>query len=145
MARHRSGELPAAAAARELGLSRARFYKLYSHYLRACAQGQAEVWAPARSGGDHHPAWPDNVTALLTKLLASKPPSSYSAAASELHRRLQFEPKNRSCGSAWGGLRQGFFRGFGRLTGEAAQELPGRLQLRRSCHQPRAQPFVAGL
>jgi hypothetical protein len=30
------------------------------------------------------------VTALLTKLLASKPPSSYSAAASELHRRLNF-------------------------------------------------------
>jgi hypothetical protein len=96
LARHRCGDLPAADAARELGLSRARFYKLYSHYLRAGAQGQAETWSPGRSGGDHHPAWPDNVTALLTKLLSSKPPSSYSATASELHRRLQFETDRAS-------------------------------------------------
>ena len=78
--RHRWGDLPAAAAAREQGLSRARFYKLYSHYLPAGPQGQAEICSPGLSGGDHHPAWPDNVSALLTKL-----PSSYSATASELH------------------------------------------------------------
>ncbi len=34
--------------------------------------------------------------ALLTKLLASKPPSSYSAAASELHRRLNFKTDRAS-------------------------------------------------
>ncbi|MGH2403733.1 MAG: hypothetical protein ACRDGN_04635, partial [bacterium] len=96
LALHRTQELSAAQAARELGLSRARFYKLYSHYLRACAQGQAEVWSPGRSGGDHHPAWPAEVTALLTKLLSSKPPSSYSAAASELHRRLGFQTDRAS-------------------------------------------------
>jgi hypothetical protein len=96
LARHRNQELSAPAAARELGLSRARFYKLYSHYLRACAQGRAEVWSPGVSGGDHHPAWPVAVTALLTKLLSSQPPSSYSAAASELHRRLEFETDRAS-------------------------------------------------
>lgn len=79
-----------------MGLSRARLYKLYSQYLRACAQGQAEVWVPGASGGDHHPDWPVEVAALLTKLLSSKPPSSYSAAASELHRRLNFETDRAS-------------------------------------------------
>jgi hypothetical protein len=33
---------------------------------------------------------------LLTKLLSSKPPSSYSAAASELHRRLDFKTDRAS-------------------------------------------------
>lgn len=91
LASHRIGELSARETARELGLSRPRFYKLYSQYLRACAQGQAEVWSPGVSGGDHHPAWSNEVVALLTKLLSSKPPSSYSAAASEVHRRLNFQ------------------------------------------------------
>lgn len=77
-------------------MSHPRFYKLYSRYLRACAQGQAELWSPGVSGGDHHPAWPKTVTDLLTKLLSSKPPSSYSAAASELHRRLDFKTDRAS-------------------------------------------------
>jgi AraC-like DNA-binding protein len=93
---HRNADLSAAAAAQELGLSRTGFYKLYSQYLGACAQGQAEVWSPGVSGGDHHPAWPTDAIALLKKLLASKPPSSYSACASELHRRLQFETDRAS-------------------------------------------------
>ena len=93
---HRSGELPARQAARELGLSRPRFYKLYSQYLHACAHGQAEIWSPGLSGGDHQPGWPQEVTALVTKLLSSKPPSSYSAAASELHRRLDFQTDRAS-------------------------------------------------
>jgi hypothetical protein len=79
-----------------LGLSRTGFYKLYSQYLRACAQGRAETWSPGLSGGDHHPDWTAEVTALLTKLLASKPSSSYSAAASELHRRLHFKTDRAS-------------------------------------------------
>jgi transposase InsO family protein len=91
LACHRSDELSAGQAARELGLSRPRFYKLYSQYLRACAQGQADLWSPGISGGDHRPAWPEDVNDLLKKLLSSKPPSSYSACASELHRRLHFQ------------------------------------------------------
>ena len=71
-------------------MAHSRFYELYSDYLRACAQGQADTWSPHLSGGDHHPDWSVEVTALATKLLSSKPPSSYSAVASELHRRLNF-------------------------------------------------------
>lgn len=96
MASHRRAELSATAAAQELGLSRTGFYKLYSHYLRACAQGQSAVWSPGVSGGDHHPAWPKDVIALLQKLLSTQPPSSYSACASELHRRLNFETDRAS-------------------------------------------------
>lgn len=77
-------------------MSRPNFYKLYSQYLRACAQGSAELWSPGISGGNHHPQWPAEATALLTKLLSSKPPSSYNACASELHRRLNFKTDRAS-------------------------------------------------
>jgi hypothetical protein len=96
LAQHRAQRLPARSAAAELGLRRARFYELYSDYLHACAHGQADTWSPGRSGGDHHPDWSAPVTALLTKLLSSKPASSYSAAASELHRRLGFQTDRAS-------------------------------------------------
>lgn len=93
---HRTGQLCSRAAASELGLARSRFYELYSDYLRACAQDQAGTWSPSLSGGDHHPDWSDEVTALITRLLSSKPPSSYSAVASELHRRLHFKTDRAS-------------------------------------------------
>ena len=64
--------------------------------MLACAQGRAESWSPGLSGGDHLPCWPAEVTALATKLLSSKPPSSYSAVASELHRRLSFKTDRAS-------------------------------------------------
>lgn len=67
-----------------------RFYQLRTGYLLACAQGHADRWSPGCSGGDHRPEWTAEVIALITKLLSSKPPSSYSAVASELHRRLNF-------------------------------------------------------
>jgi hypothetical protein len=73
-----------------------RFYQLRTAYLRACAQGHAPHWSAGLSGGNHHPDWPDEVSALLTKLLSSTPPSSYSAAASELHRRLNFQTDRAS-------------------------------------------------
>ena len=96
LAAHRHGQLSAREAAHELGLAHSRFYQLFSDYLKACAQGHAQSWSPGLSGGDHHPAWSDEVIALLTKLLSSKPPSSYSAAASELHRRLKFQTDRAS-------------------------------------------------
>ena len=96
LASFRAGQLDAQAVAVELGLSRSRFYKLYAQYLQACAHGQADTWIPGRSGGDHHPDWPVAVTALLRTLLSSKPPSSYSACASELHRRLHFRTDRAS-------------------------------------------------
>ena len=97
---YRTGHLCARSAAIELGLARSRFYELYSDYLRACAQGQSETWSPGLSGGDHHPDWSAEVSALITKLLSSKPPSSYSAVASELHRRLSFKT-NRASVRRW--------------------------------------------
>ena len=83
-----------------MGLSRPRFYKLYSQYLRACAQGHAESWSPGVSGGDHQPAWPAAAGDLLKKLLTAKPPVSYSACASELRRRLNFKT-NRASVRRW--------------------------------------------
>ena len=100
MAGYRAGELSAAQAAQELGLSKARCYKLYSRYLQACAAGQAETWSPRVSGGDHRPDWPPEVAALLTRLLSSKPASSYSACASELLRRFNFKT-NRASVRRW--------------------------------------------
>ncbi len=72
-------------------MAQTRFYELYADYLKACAQGQAQTWSPGRSGGDHQPKWPRDVILLAKRLLSSKPPSSYSATASELHRRLHFK------------------------------------------------------
>lgn len=46
---------------------------------------------PGLSGGDHAPRWPAEVQALLTKRLSSKPPASYSFAASEVLRLCQYQ------------------------------------------------------
>ena len=78
-------------ATQELQISRSHFYRLYSHYLRACAQGQAENWVPGLSGGAHQSLWPAEVAGLLRKLLSSKPASSYNAAASEVLRRCHLK------------------------------------------------------
>ena len=96
LADYRHQQLCASQAAKELGLSRSRFYELFSEYLRACADGHSHDWSPRTSGGDHRPDWPPEVIALLRKLLSSKPPSSYSAATSELLRRLKFKTDRAS-------------------------------------------------
>ncbi len=93
---YRTGQICARAAADELGLARSRFYELYSQYLQAYAHGHAQTWSPGLSGGDHHPDWPAEVAALITKLLSAKPPCSYSAVASELLRRLHFKTDRAS-------------------------------------------------
>ena len=90
LAAFRAEELKAAAAAEKLGLSRSRFYELYGDYLRACAHHQESMWTPSTSGGDHVPGWPPEVEALLEKRLSSKPPASYSFAASEALRQCHF-------------------------------------------------------
>lgn len=95
-AQARCGLLAPGAVALELGISVSRFYQLRTDYLLACAQGRADTWSPGLSGGDRQPDWPAQVTALITKLLSSKPPSSYSAVASEAHRRLNFKTDRAS-------------------------------------------------
>jgi len=89
--RFRSESISAQQARGELELSRSRFYVLYADYLRACAQRRQRTWEPGRSGGDHRPARPAEVLALLRKLLTARPPASYSFAASEVHRRHQLK------------------------------------------------------
>jgi len=87
LARFRTQSIAATDAAAELGVSRSRFYVLYGSYLRLCALRRQHQWQPGCSGGDQCPAWPPEVLVLLRKLLSSRPPASYSFAASEVHRR----------------------------------------------------------
>ncbi len=90
MAAFRAEEFKVAEALRRLDLCRSRFYKLYARYLAACAAQDQALWTPGCSGGDHAQQWPPEVYALLTKRLSSKPPASYSFAASEALRLCQF-------------------------------------------------------
>lgn len=89
-AQFRCGIFKALHACDQLGVSKSRFYELYGDYLRACAQDREGDWQPGVSGGDHSAAWPEKVSALLRKRLSSRPPSSYSFAASEA-ARLDFK------------------------------------------------------
>lgn len=88
--RFRAQKLSRADACSELGLGRTRFYELYSSYLTACAARQAKQWSPGLSGGNHRQPPPAPVLATLRKLLGTKPPCSYSLAASEVLRRHDF-------------------------------------------------------
>jgi hypothetical protein len=91
LAEFRAGNIKTDDAAARLGLGRSRFYEVYSDYLKACAQRRQALWTPAVSGGDHAADWPLEVHALLRKRLSSKPPASYSFAASEALRLCQFK------------------------------------------------------
>lgn len=95
-AQARSGLLAPEAVALELGISLSRFYQLRTAYLLAWARGHADTWSPGCSGGDPHPVWTAEVSALITQRLSSKPPFSYSAVASELLRRLHFQTDRAS-------------------------------------------------
>ena len=96
LASHRRQPLSARETARELGLAHTRFDELYADHLKACTQGQAQTWSPATSGGNHRPAWPQDAIALAQKLLSAKPPSSHSATASQLHRRVNLKTTRAS-------------------------------------------------
>lgn len=90
LADFRAEKLKAQPAADRLGLGRTRFYEIYADYLESCAHHRESVWRPGLSGGDHAPAWPPEVEALLRKRLGSKPPASYSFAASEVFRLCHY-------------------------------------------------------
>lgn len=91
LSQFRSDSLSAAQACQQLGLSQSRFYALYTDYLRACARHQQKDWTPGLSGGDHSGDWPPELTDLLRKRLSSRPPASYSFAASEAARLLKIK------------------------------------------------------
>jgi len=87
----RTQQCSAAEAAEALGISRRRLYQLHHDYLKAYGSKRHRTWQPGRSGGDHAPAWPEAVAALLRRRLQSDPPSSYSFAASEALRLHGFK------------------------------------------------------
>jgi hypothetical protein len=90
MRQFRVQRLTAREASTQLGVGIRRFYDLWQAYLVAVARRQQHRWTPSCSGGSHRRAWPIDVQALLHKLLKANPPASYSFAASELHRRLDW-------------------------------------------------------
>jgi hypothetical protein len=87
----RAGAISAAAAAAELEISLRRFYGLWHSYLQAVARRRAHRWQPGVSGGNRRRCWPEPVTALMRKLLGSRPPCPYSFIASEVHRRCDLK------------------------------------------------------
>jgi hypothetical protein len=86
----RTQQLGAAQAAAALELSVRRLYELLHDYLKAYGCRQHARWTPRTSGGNHARPWPIAVLALLRKRLGSKPPASYSFAASEALRVCGF-------------------------------------------------------
>ena len=91
LAEFRSNSIKAVQACEQLGVSKSRLYQLYADYLLACARHQQNGWTPGLSGGDHAKAWPEELSALLRKRLSSRPPASYSFAASEAARLLNLK------------------------------------------------------
>lgn len=87
MARFRAQTISARDAMDELQISHSHFYRLFSQYLRACAERRQSRWEPGVSGRYQRPAWSEELVALLRKLLGARPAASYSFAASEVHRR----------------------------------------------------------
>lgn len=86
----RTRQHSAVEAAELLQISRVRFYELYHDYLKAYGPGQHAQWTPGLSGGNHARRWPTAVVELLRKRLSSRPPASYSFAASEAIRLCGF-------------------------------------------------------
>jgi hypothetical protein len=96
----RTQQLSAAQAAAALELSVRRLYELFHDYLKAYGRRQHAQWTARASGGNHARPWPDAVLALLRKRLSSKPPASYSFAASEALRVCGF-PLDRAQVRRW--------------------------------------------
>jgi hypothetical protein len=88
MARFRRREIRAEDGAEELGISARWFRRLWSDYLRACAEGREVQWRPGRSGGDHCRPVPEVHAVMWRQLLEAKPPAPYNFVASETLRRF---------------------------------------------------------
>lgn len=73
-------------ACQSLGVSQANLYKLRTDYLRAKAAGHAETWVPGTSGGNHVPAWPDEIEAFIRQALATG--YTHAFTASEVERQF---------------------------------------------------------
>lgn len=85
----RTRTLSASEAADQLGISKRRFYQVFTDYLTAVGKRKAHLWRPKVSGGNHRQSWPEAVRLLINKLL--KTGCSFSMIASEALRRFQFK------------------------------------------------------
>jgi transposase InsO family protein len=71
-------------ACESLGVGATRLYELRSGYLKARAEGRAEVWCPGVSGGNHAAPWDDQIVAFLMAAIHNG--YNYAFAASEVDR-----------------------------------------------------------
>ena len=62
-----TGAITRQQAMESLQVGRSQLYSLRTSYLAARAQGRGDGWEPGSSGGNHMPAWPDEVQAFLRK------------------------------------------------------------------------------
>jgi hypothetical protein len=67
-------------------------------------------WIPGTSGGNHARPWPKQVVELLRKRLSSRPPASYSFAASEALRAVWVPTASRPSASLGDPQRPGSHR-----------------------------------
>ena len=87
MAAYRAGELNAEDVAAEMAITPRRVRQLYRDYLLACTRTGEATWSPGTSGGNRRKTFPAEVLALWRAMLRTRPPASYSFAASEAQRR----------------------------------------------------------
>lgn len=80
------GMITADEAKEELGISRSRLFIIRKQYLHALLRGGGGAWEPGVSGGNRHPAWPEEAVLFLRRVLAPPSPYSYAFAASEMER-----------------------------------------------------------
>lgn len=98
-----AGEIDRFQAMESLQISQSRLYAMKASFLRAVNEGWLEKWHPGASGGNHMPAWPQQVHNFLYKVLGPKGNVrrySYAFAASELGRLYNF-PVDRSQVRHW--------------------------------------------
>ena len=56
-----TGAITRQQAMESLQVGQSQLYSLRTSYLAARAQGRGDGWEPGSSGGNHMPAWPDEV------------------------------------------------------------------------------------
>ena len=98
-----AGAITRQQAMESLQVGQSQLYSLRTSYLKARAQGRGDGWEPGSSGGNHMPAWPDEVQSFLRRALRPDGDAkrySYAFAASEVGRRFGF-PADRSQVRHW--------------------------------------------
>lgn len=94
IAQFTANDITLSRASSELGIGKTRLYELRSDYLKSRAIGMADSWEPGRSGGNHMPEWPTEVTRFLREVLsphAGCRPYTYAFAASEAGRLFDWK------------------------------------------------------